>query len=76
VGSVSGGSITSSATLMQAWNGAKWSIVARPVTRSSAALLYGVSCPSATMCMAAGVRYVSSSTDSGRTLTELGTSSG
>jgi len=76
VGNVSDGSLTGSQTLMEAWNGTRWSIVARPVTRSSAALLYGVSCPSATMCMAAGVRYVSSSTDSGRTLTEVGTSSG
>ena len=76
VGSVSGGSITSSATLMQAWNGAKWSIVPGLITRNFATLLYSVSCPSATMCMATGVRYLSSSQDSGRTLTELGTSSG
>jgi hypothetical protein len=75
VGSV-GGSITSSVTLIEAWNGTRWSIVPSPVTRNVATLLYSVSCPSATMCMATGVRYLSSSQDSGRTLTELGTSSG
>ena len=63
-------------TLIEAWNGTRWSIVPSPVTRNVATLLYSVSCPSATMCMATGVRYVSSSQDSGRTLTELGTSSG
>ena len=76
VGSVSGGSVPNGATLMEAWNGTKWSIVPGLITRGFATSLYGVSCPSATMCMATGARYSSSGLDSGRTLTELGTSPG
>jgi hypothetical protein len=46
------------------------------ISRKVATTLNGVSCPSATMCMATGARYLDSSQDSGQTLTELGTSSG
>ena len=63
-------------TLAETWNGTAWSIVPGLITRGFATSLYGVSCPSATMCMATGARYSSSGLDSGRTLTELGTSPG
>jgi hypothetical protein len=76
VGNASGGNITTSAALIEAWNGTRWSVVPGHVSGNFATLLYGVSCPSAAMCMATGVRYTSSSLDSGQTLTELGTSSG
>ena len=76
VGSASAGSITSGGALVEAWNGTRWSIVLSRIGRRGATVLYGVSCPSVTMCMATGTRYTSSSLDSGQTLTELGTSSG
>lgn len=76
MGNASGGNITTSAGLIEAWNGTRWSVVPSHISRNFATLLYSVSCPSATMCMATGVRYLSSSRDSGQTLTELGTLSG
>jgi hypothetical protein len=76
VGNASEGNVTNGGALIEAWNGTRWSIVPSHITRRVATILYGVSCPSATMCMATGARYTSSSQDSGQTLTELGTSSG
>ena len=76
VGNASAGNVTSGGALIEAWNGTRWSIVPSHITRKAATVLDGVSCPSATMCMATGARYTSSSQDSGQTLTELGTSSG
>ena len=76
VGNASAGNVTNGGALIESWNGTRWSIVPSHITRKAATVLYGVSCPSATMCMATGARYTSSSQDSGQTLTELGTSSG
>jgi len=76
VGGVSAGDITTSAALIEAWNGTRWSIVPGHIAGKAATILYGVSCPSATMCMATGARYGAGGLDSGQTLTELGTSSG
>jgi hypothetical protein len=73
VGSADTGDITSSSALIEAWNGTRWSIVPSHPTRNAATLLYSVSCPSATMCMATGVSYGSSGQGPGLTLAELGT---
>jgi hypothetical protein len=63
-------------TLIEAWDGTSWSIVPSPtVPPKTTYQLNGVSCPSPTMCMAAGWRFPFEPFDY-RTLTELGTSSG
>ena len=52
---------TANTALIERWNGKTWSIVASPSLSSSATdstYLYGVSCPSATFCVAAGSLYV------------------
>src|SRR5215471_19282558 len=55
VGTASHGTIAD--TLIEAWNGSSWSAVPSPGTENISALLNGVSCPSASMCMAAGGRF-------------------
>jgi len=76
VGNASDGNVTNGGALIEAWNGTRWSIVPSHPTRNAATLLYSVSCPSATMCMATGVSYGSSGQGPGLTFTELGTPSG
>jgi len=62
-------------TLVEAWNGSSWSAAPSPGTQYINALLNGVSCPSASMCMAAGERAATENSPF-LTLTALGTSSG
>ena len=62
-------------TLVEAWDGSSWSAVPSPGTQYINAVLNGVSCPSASMCMAAGERSATENSPF-LTLTALGTSSG
>ena len=45
-----------SGTLAERWNGTRWSIQPMPPTASESGSLFGVSCPSATVCIAAGAQ--------------------
>jgi hypothetical protein len=63
-------------TLIESWDGTAWSVVASPNPPKSFNSLNGVSCPSATGCMAAGWRDGTATHGVNRTLTELGTSPG
>jgi hypothetical protein len=47
-------------TLVESWNGTRWSVVPSPSRRDSENILASVSCVSATACMAAGY-YVANS---------------
>jgi hypothetical protein len=54
---------TDTVILAESWNGAKWTIQSVPdPSGSSSAVLYSVSCTSATFCEAAGLAYSSSGT--------------
>src|SRR5215469_1750436 len=73
VGTASHGTVAD--TLIESWNGSSWSAVPSPGAENIGALLRGVSCPSASMCMAAGGRFATANSPL-QTLTALGTSSG
>ena len=54
-GTLSGSSCSYNQTLIEQWNGTSWSIVPSPNTSTTQTnYLYGVSCTSATACMAVG----------------------
>ena len=56
------GTGTASPTLVEKWNGSKWSMVTSPNPGTPAANgLTGVSCPSATFCLAVGVGHTGAS---------------
>ena len=52
-----------SAPLIERWNGRQWAIQTTPGLPSSNTVLDGVSCPSATSCVAVGYYYVSDGMD-------------
>jgi hypothetical protein len=54
VGSYANSSLGTIRTLVETWNGAKWSVVPSPNTGTSNNILTGVSCTSPTSCMAVG----------------------
>ena len=58
----------SDATLAERWNGTKWSLLGSVNPKNSDSYLNGVSCASATSCMAVGVSY--GATGPGGTLVE------
>jgi hypothetical protein len=51
-------------TLVEHWNGSRWSILPSPnPSQPEQAALFGVSCPSTTVCMAVGDHYTSTDLD-------------
>jgi hypothetical protein len=56
-------------TLIESWNGAKWSIVPSPNKAAATNSLFGVSCVSASDCIGAG-NYAKASAGTARTLIE------
>jgi len=65
---------TALSTVIESWNGTRWSVVPTPNPGVTAHALNGVSCPSLGACMAAG--YFFSHHPSYRTLTLVGTAAG
>ena len=65
---------TALSTVIESWNGTRWSVVPTPNPGVTAHALNGVSCPSPGACMAAG--YFFSHHPSYRTLTLVGTAAG
>jgi hypothetical protein len=63
-------------TLIESWDGTAWSVVPSPNPPKSFNSLNGVSCLSATVCMAAGWRNDPVTHGIYQTITELGTSAG
>jgi hypothetical protein len=59
-------------TLIESWNGTRWSKVASPSPTPKAYVLFGVSCPSARTCTAAGI-VTPASGELSRTVIETGT---
>ena len=55
-------------TLIEQWNGSAWSVVTSPNSGTIASELYGVACPSVTLCFAVG--YYNSSSSITQTLIE------
>jgi hypothetical protein len=59
-------------TLIESWDGTRWSKVASPSPTPKAYVLFGVSCPSARTCTAAGI-VTPASGELSRTVIETGT---
>ena len=60
VGYYDDGPRTFSQTLILSWNGVEWSVVTSPSTGDTTDLLFGVSCASASSCVAVGIRGANS----------------
>ena len=59
---VSGNSSGVTSTLIESWNGTRWSVVPSPSPGTGGNDLYGVSCVSATACTAVGFYHTAAET--------------